>query len=40
MLGDVRDRALIDRLFAERKPDVVLHAAAHEAVTGAPGSAA
>lgn len=32
VLGDVRDRALIDRVFAERKPHVVLHAAAHKHV--------
>lgn len=32
VLGDVRDRACVDRLFAERKPDVVLHAAAHKHV--------
>ncbi|MBI3289038.1 MAG: polysaccharide biosynthesis protein [Elusimicrobia bacterium] len=32
VLGDVRDRALIDRMFAERKPDVIFHAAAHKHV--------
>lgn len=32
VLGDVRDRALVDRVFAERKPQVVLHAAAHKHV--------
>ena len=32
VLGDVRDRALVDRLFAQRRPDVVLHAAAHKHV--------
>jgi len=32
VLGDVRDRALVDRVFAEKKPQVVLHAAAHKHV--------
>lgn len=30
VLGDVRDRALIERLFQEHRPAVVLHAAAHK----------
>lgn len=32
VLGDIRDRALIDRLFETHKPQVVLHAAAHKHV--------
>lgn len=32
VLGDTRDRSLIDRLFADKKPQVVLHAAAHKHV--------
>jgi FlaA1/EpsC-like NDP-sugar epimerase len=32
VLGDVRDRALVDRVFAERKPQMVFHAAAHKHV--------
>lgn len=32
VLGDTRDRSLIDRVFAEKKPQVVLHAAAHKHV--------
>ncbi|MDO8756645.1 MAG: nucleoside-diphosphate sugar epimerase/dehydratase [Elusimicrobiota bacterium] len=31
-LGDVRDRSLVDRVFAEHRPQVVLHAAAHKHV--------
>ena len=32
ILGDVRDRALLERVFAENRPDTVLHAAAHKHV--------
>jgi FlaA1/EpsC-like NDP-sugar epimerase len=32
ILGDIRDQALIDRIFTEHKPAVVLHAAAHKHV--------
>ena len=32
LLGDIRDQALIDRIFNEHKPHVVLHAAAHKHV--------
>lgn len=32
VLGDVRDRAMIDRLFADKKPEVIFHAAAHKHV--------
>ncbi len=32
VLGDVRDRSLVDRVFAEKMPQVVLHAAAHKHV--------
>ena len=32
VLGDVRDQALVDRLFAQKKPEVVFHAAAHKHV--------
>lgn len=32
VIGDVRDEALIDRLFGELKPQVVFHAAAHKHV--------
>lgn len=32
VLGDTRDRALVDRVFAEHRPQVVLHAAAHKHV--------
>ncbi|OGR85264.1 MAG: hypothetical protein A3J74_06140 [Elusimicrobia bacterium RIFCSPHIGHO2_02_FULL_57_9] len=32
VLGDIRDQALIDRVFKEHKPQVVLHAAAHKHV--------
>lgn len=32
VLGDVRDRSLVERVFAEGKPQVVLHAAAHKHV--------
>jgi FlaA1/EpsC-like NDP-sugar epimerase len=32
VLGDVRDQALVDRLFAEKRPEVVFHAAAHKHV--------
>ena len=33
ILGDIRDQALIDRVFKEHKPAVVLHAAAHKHVS-------
>lgn len=33
VLGDIRDQALIDRVFHEHKPAVVLHAAAHKHVS-------
>jgi FlaA1/EpsC-like NDP-sugar epimerase len=32
ILGDIRDQALIDRVFREHKPAAVLHAAAHKHV--------
>lgn len=32
ILGDIRDQALIDRVFREHKPVIVLHAAAHKHV--------
>lgn len=32
ILGDVRDKASVDRIFAAHKPDIVLHAAAHKHV--------
>ena len=32
ILGDIRDQALLDRVFREHKPAVVLHAAAHKHV--------
>ena len=32
LLGDIRDQALIDRVFREHRPAVVLHAAAHKHV--------
>jgi FlaA1/EpsC-like NDP-sugar epimerase len=32
VLGDVRDRALLERVFADNKPNTVLHAAAHKHV--------
>lgn len=32
VLGDARDRALVDRVFAEHRPQHVLHAAAHKHV--------
>ncbi|NNN07151.1 MAG: polysaccharide biosynthesis protein [Elusimicrobia bacterium] len=32
VLGDVRDRALVERVFAQHRPQVVLHAAAHKHV--------
>lgn len=32
VLGDVRDKAMIDRVFAAHQPHVVLHAAAHKHV--------
>lgn len=32
ILGDIRDQALIDRVFKEHKPAAVLHAAAHKHV--------
>jgi FlaA1/EpsC-like NDP-sugar epimerase len=32
VLGDTRDRSLVDRVFAEHRPQVVLHAAAHKHV--------
>lgn len=32
VLGDIRDQALIDRIFKEHKPAAVLHAAAHKHV--------
>ncbi|MBI4061261.1 MAG: polysaccharide biosynthesis protein [Elusimicrobia bacterium] len=32
VLGDIRDQALIDRVFREHRPEVVLHAAAHKHV--------
>ena len=33
ILGDIRDQALIDRVFKEHKPAIVLHAAAHKHVS-------
>lgn len=32
LLADVRERAVINRIFAERRPEVVFHAAAHKHV--------
>ncbi len=32
LLGDARDRALVERLFARHRPQIVLHAAAHKHV--------
>ena len=32
LLGDIRDQALIDRVFREHRPAIVLHAAAHKHV--------
>jgi FlaA1/EpsC-like NDP-sugar epimerase len=32
LLGDIRDQSLIDRVFQEHKPEIVLHAAAHKHV--------
>jgi FlaA1/EpsC-like NDP-sugar epimerase len=32
VLGDIRDEALVERVFSEHKPQVVLHAAAHKHV--------
>ena len=32
ILGDIRDQAMLDRLFSEHKPNIVLHAAAHKHV--------
>jgi len=32
LLGDVRDRALVDRIFKDERPQIVFHAAAHKHV--------
>jgi FlaA1/EpsC-like NDP-sugar epimerase len=32
IIGDVRDRSVVDRIFARHRPQVVLHAAAHKHV--------
>lgn len=32
ILGDIRDRSLVERVFSERRPEVVMHAAAHKHV--------